>query len=913
MTAPVIGTPTDLLGAPAPVAVPVSPSISTPGPVPAPGPASVPAPAPAAAVEVAAPAPEPLWFLRVNPLRRARLADAELRRLLVLVTASEQALATAAASASDELYERIGAAADDDAARRELIALRRSVHNDKAPKRTPETAGPATGAWLAARRDRDHARAELVARYPDAAERERGVLAGLLGDPDLLRSLALVAPEVHQEAERYRAAVHAPGKVPARSRKSERGLIQYVTRAMVRTSPLARFTAVGIAEPDPAAPGPDETGFPGATAFPGLDRVMLNYVVGGLPDPSGLPLEQLWIGLPPTSAPDPAAGKLFFLKPGPEGMRRAAVSLGGPAGDLLDAVGMGPRPFPSVVAHVARRSGRAPGEAAQAVRGAVAQGLLCTFHEAEDGSTAYTELLTPDDPRPAVRELTDRVKAGLPAFTAAPAAARGAALAELRGALGELSHAAGRPAHVTVEEDYVMPPLKVATEPWKESLKDLGPAVELLTVFDWLHDVRVLMTAAFVERFGPGANVPLAEHAPFVVGEVSRRAAAMAAVYGPDGPGDPAALKGIGPADGSLERVYEIRREVTEAVHALIGQAVARGDDTLRISPAEVAGLTAALPERFRRDPLIYGVLLQRGDGHLVLNDGLPGHGMLYARFLDADRRLGGRALPRLADHVRRVYGHDGARVTEDLGLHRLNVNAHAPVLPGGLTPDDWFGLRLAHDPETDSLRVEDADGAPLRVLPLGTGHPGLFPPPLSVASGLAISGRLFNALPNSWHAATPWDRSATRTAPRMAVGDVLIGRRRWYGGEELGTALAAGPEEHERLLALTAWRARHGVPEEVVVKTVPEDEGPLSVGAPDIQSKRLQQKPQYVDLSSALGVRVLPRMLERRGADTGGSYLEEALPGVADGTHATEWVVEVGRAPGGRFTYHPTTAAEER
>ncbi|WP_234285860.1 lantibiotic dehydratase family protein, partial [Streptomyces venezuelae] len=658
--------------------------------------------------------PEPLWFLRVNPLRRARLADAELRRQLVLLTAAEQTLAEASAAASDELYERIGAAADD-AERRELIALRRAVNSGKAPKKTPGPASPVLDAWLRARQERDRVRAELVAGYPDAAERERGVLAELLGDPDLLRSLALVAPEVHQEAERYRAAVRAPGKVPAKSRKSERGLIQYVTRAMVRTSPLARFTAVGIAEPDPAASGPDEAGFPGATAFPGLDRVMLNYVLGGLPDPADRAIEDMWIGLPPTSAPDPAAGKLFFLKPSPEGMRRAAVALDGPAGDLLDAVSMGPRPFPSVVAHVAERSGIAAEDADQKVRGAVAQGLLCTFHAAEDGSTDYDVLLTPDDPRPVTKRLTDRVKAGMPAFTAAPADERGAALAELRGALGELSHAAGRPAHVTVEEDYVMPPLKVATEPWKESLKDLGPAVELLTVFDWLHDVRVLMTAAFVERFGPGANVPLAAHAPFVVGEVSRRAAAMAAVYGPDGPGDPTALKGIGPADGSLERIYELRREVTEELHALIGGAVERGDDTLRISPEQVAGLTGDLPERFRRDPLIYGILLQRGDGHLVLNDGLPGHGMLYARFLEADRRLGGRALPRLAEHVRRVYGYDGARVTEDLGLHRLNVNAHTPILPGGLTPDDWFGLRLAHDPETDSLRVEDADGAPRR------------------------------------------------------------------------------------------------------------------------------------------------------------------------------------------------------
>ncbi|MEW1871798.1 hypothetical protein AB0420_27430 [Streptomyces caelestis] len=860
--------------------------------------------------------PEPQWFLRVNPLRRARLADPELRRLLTGLAAAEAELAEAAEACSQELYERIGAV-ESDAERRELIALRRAIHNGRAPRKAPADRVaqiPSVARWLAVQAERDRLRTTITEDYPAAADRERTVLAGLLGDDDLLRSLALVAPEVHQEAERYRTAVEGPGKVNARTRKSERGLIQYVTRSMVRTSPLSRFTAVGIAEPapagDPEAVRPGDVSFTGALAVPGLDRVMLHYVLGGLPTADGADPTDLWIGLPPTSAPDPESGKLFFLKFSEQGMHRLALPLDGPVADLLDALSMGPRRFPAVVAHVATRAGCSEGDADRRVRQALQQGVLCTFGQPEEraGAADYDELLPAARDTPA-GELADRVRAGLPRVAEAPAGERGAVLAGLRGDLGRFSQAAGRPAHITVEEDYVMPPLKVATSDWHAPLTDLGPAVELLSVFDWLHDVRVLMTAAFTERFGAGANVPLAEHAPFVVGEVSRRAAAMAAVYGPQGSGEPAALTGIGPADGSLERMYLLRRELSEEVHALLTKTARAGEDTLALSAADVAGLTRSLPDRFRRDPLIYGVLLQQAGGKLVLNDGLPGHGMLYARFLEADRRQGGRALPRLAAHLRRFYGHDGARVTEDLGLHRLNVNAHAPVLPGGLTPEDWFTLRLAHDPETDSLRVEDADGAPLRVLPLGTGHPGLFPPPLSVASGLAISGRLFNSLPNSWHAATPWDGERTRTAPRMAVGDVLIGRRRWYGGAELDAAVAAGPDEHERLLALTAWRARHGVPEEVVIKAAPEDEGPLSVGAPDVQSKRLQQKPQYVDLSSALAVRVLPRMLERRGE--GASYLEEALPGVTDGTHATEWVLEVGRTAGGRFVYDPANHTE--
>ncbi|NEA05359.1 hypothetical protein G3I28_39640, partial [Streptomyces sp. SID10116] len=69
----------------------------------------------------------------------------------------------------------------------------------------------------------------------------------------------------------------------------------------------------------------------------------------------------------------------------------------------------------------------------------------------------------------------------------------------------------------------------------------------------------------------------------------------------------------------------------------------------------------------------------------------------------------------RLAERLTDRYGWDGSRVVEDLGLHRLNVNAHPRILPHGLRPDDWFSLRLAHDTETDQLRVEDADGTPLR------------------------------------------------------------------------------------------------------------------------------------------------------------------------------------------------------
>jgi hypothetical protein len=844
---------------------------------------------------------EPLWFLRINPLRRSRLSEPFLRGLLAELSGVETTMRVAADRCSDELYELIGAAADD-SARKQLVALRRAIHNDRDPQ-TTQAPTPAVDQWLTARQRREALRAEIARTYPQTAERERATLARLLDDEDLRCALALVAPEVYQESERYRATVSGGAQLSARTRKSERGLIQYVTRAMVRTSPLSRFTAVGIAVPDDDGVAPGDVRFDQAAVFSGLDRVMLGYALGGLHSPDGDGLLDAWVGLPPTSALDAEAGKLFFLRPTDAGIQRLAAPLTGPIRLLLDATGMGPRPVRSVLSHLVGRSGCSAADALNVVQGAVRQGILCTFNEAEDGSVDLQTMLTASD-SPAAELLAD-VKVTLPRLETAPAAERGEELTRLRSALATVSHLARRPAQIMVEEDYVIPPMRVATGEWRRPLADLGAAVELLSVFDWLHDVRALMTAAFVQRFGTGANVPLAEHADFLVGEVSRRALTMETVYAHGDATDNSALAGIGPPDGCLEGLYAVRRQVTEALHADLTKSVAADGDEVVISAADAAELTAGMPERFQRDPLSYGVLVQQWRDQLIVNDGLPGHGMLYARFLDADRRLGGRALPYLAKRLAAQYGWDGSRVVEDLGLHRLNVNAHAPVLPNGLRPDDWFSLRLTHDPDTDTLRVTDAEGGPLRVLPLGTGHPGLFPPPLSVASGLVISGRLYNGLVNSWHAASPWDRRETRTCPRMSVGAVMIARRRWYGGDELDRAVAAGPDEHDRLLALTAWRGRHDVPEEVVIKTAPDDDGPLSVSAPEVKSRRLQQKPQYVDLTSALSVRVLPRMLDRRQSDGSGTgYLEEALPGVVDGTHAAEWVVEVGRRPGGRFRY---------
>ncbi|TWG06284.1 lantibiotic biosynthesis dehydratase-like protein [Streptomyces brevispora] len=842
---------------------------------------------------------EPLWMLRVNPLPRVRLADAVLAALLGEVCAAENEVEAAAELCSAELHQLIGAT-DDPGERGPLIALRRDIHNDRVPRGGDDPV-PAVARWRAARTLRDTLRETLNREYPQAADRERNRLAGLLADDDLRCSLALVAPEVAAAADRYRAALDDEGKLSARLRKSERGLVQYVTRAMIRTSPLSRFTAVGLVPPGPRGVALGEVTAVGAVPVIGLDRIMLHYVLGGLryeATPEGPVRFDDWVQLPPTSEFGPNREKLMFLQPAGGQIRRLSTSVAGPVRPMLNAVALGARQVSAVAAEVVGEFGCSAEDALTAVRGAVRAGILCLSDGPEDGELSFRTAL--DRPGLPSAPLLGEVNRLLPEVAAAPAGQRATVLTRLRGTLADLSHRAGRPAQVLVEEDYVLPSMTVDTAPWGAALDDLAAVVELLSVFDRLHDIRAVLSSIFVEWYGAGAEIPLAGHAERIAAEVYRRGGSLDGDIPQDG----------GPADGSLGRLHRLRLDVLARMRRTLTAAGPDARDVV-LTAQEARSLVAALPDRFRQDPLAYGVLVQPWQDRLLFNDAYAGHGMLYGRFLGADRELGGRALPYLAERLKLQYGSDGRRVAEDLGLHRLNVNAHARVLPDGIDAEGWATLRLAHDPATDALCVRDAEGRDLRVLTLGSGHPEFLPAPVRIAAWLVSGGRLMEDFVGDWHASAGGSGGATQVCPRVSVGRAVLARRRWYGGAELAEAVTAGREETDRLRALARWRARHGAPAEVVLKTPLEDTygtealqaaAALGFGA---EEHRQRQKPQYADLESAVSVRVLPRLMERRSP----GYLEEALPAVADSRHAAEWVVEIARTAGAPFSYGGKTA----
>jgi hypothetical protein len=804
---------------------------------------------------------EPVWVLRVNPLPRQRLAEPESVRILGELTDALRDALTSAPAAEDALYASIRLV--DGAQRRHLLALRRDIHNGRAPIVTPDTSlVPAVVRdWLAAQERVAALRARLSEHHPTALHAERAVLRSLLEEPSLRQAMALLAPEVESAARRYSATAE-PGK---RERKSERGLLQYVTRALVRTSPLSRFTAVGLAVPEPGAPDPATLGFPGARPCLAFDRVMFTHVTDPLRVP-GDPVPGSWIHQPPTAGLDAEGTRYTFLRAEEGGVRLLSAPVTGNLAVLLRLTGLGPRRLSQVAAELASALDQNISDAVRFVLNAVGTGILCVTAVPEDGRNPLPAQL--DD-----LELSDMAADLAELATAAPDR-RPAVLASLRAKTTALGKRTGRPATVLVEEDYVMPPQRIGTEGRRGQLADVAAAVEFLSMFDRLHEIRVLASAAFTDLHRPGADVPLCEAAGPLVAEVYRREAAFRA-------GEHATT--------ALDRLRTVRQSALEAVYDLLDDG--RDDEELVVDPEVLRSLAADLPSAQRRTPLAYGVLLQPWERRLVFNDAYSGHGMLYGRFLGPDADMGGQAAPRLAARLQAHYGRPGVELAEELGLHRLNVNARRPALDKHLTAEDWSLLRLVHDKDSHRLRIERPDGRELLPLTLGAGFPELYPAPVRLAAWLTSGGRLVTDPVGGYRAAR---RPQAVRLPRLSVGSLVLQRRRWYLDEQLREVAAGHAEGPELLAALAGLRARHGLPAELLAKT-----DSMATRRIDFAERR-RQKPQYLDLDSALLTRVLPRMLERRQP----GHLEEALPRITDSSHAAEWIVEIGRLSGGPFTY---------
>jgi len=840
-------------------------------------------------------------MVRINPMARQRLADDELARLVERAAALQRGAGPLAEAASDDLYRLIPATPEADRGR--LLALRRDIHNGRGRPLSATSGLPDSVArWSDNHGQRVACHDQIRSGYGAALASERRALREQLGDPNFLTTLAQSASGVFDAARRYRRH----DALDSKDRKAERALVQYLTRAMVRTSPYGRFTGVGLAQPDAGGTALDAVTADTATPQVELDRALFDYVMGGVAPTETDPL----VAVPLTARV--GDDSVTFFQVGPDTVRRLSAPLNRHTRVLVDLLALGPRRRCAVVADMAAQLGVDTAAADRLVGIALGLGLLVTAWHGDEfvgqpvdqAVLGLTETAVGAGPLRQLQADLARLSTPDDAAGSDDTASRGvderiALSHDVETAGDELSRLARRPAKLTVNEDYVLDPLLVDPGAYRGALDDLAAVTGLLAAFDRMHVLRALIASTMVERFGPGCRVSLVEQAESLVRAAYRGELALA--EHPEAP--------LGPVDGSLAMLAKVRREALTALQRDLG-----GGDDVTWAPADVTELVAGLPDRFRIDPACYGVVVQTVDNDVVVNDTYAGHGPMFSRFLHADAVRGGDAVRRLAERLQAIYG-PGTRLLEDRGCHSLSINAHPPVLDHHLDPEGWRALHLVHDPDTDAVSIVDGDGAPVKVLALGAQLPELFPYPVRLATWLCSSGRVVLDIPGKLHLSTP-AQDATVGYSRLRVGRVIVSRRRWYPGADFPNR-ADSADDVDYLLALTRWRAAHGVPAEVVLKSL--FDGPMAwESLSGAQSRerffelRRQAKPQYIDMASALMTRVLPRLMERRPA----GCVEEALPGLAEGGNAREWMVEMARPSGAdRFAWDagPTSVSAVR
>ncbi|MFI9273545.1 lantibiotic dehydratase [Kitasatospora sp. NPDC052896] len=831
-------------------------------------------------------------MVRVNPLPGRRLGTTALTTAITALTEAEQLCTTLANAACAELFELAATATGREL--RPVLELKRAIHNQRTPKASAAGRSwpTATTAWLTARKHGDLARSVLTTGYEHSLAKERATLAEVVGAEPFQSSLALTSPGVLAAVRRYARSAGHPSK---QDRKSERGILQHLTRAMVRTSPLARFTAIGFASWSEQGTALDRFTFhrSRAHAIASVDRALFAALVEGLLPVGGGVARVTTVRRNPSLRTTQDAVR--FRRRDGSRIQVLATPLTPQLTTLLDLLALGPLAPTELVLALTDRLRCTEREASELVRAACEAQILLPGpvldEQAADPLPAARDLLREHDPV-AAAELAEAA-ASLGRLPHATVPERVALLNRLESAQQRLTEHGTRPGRLRVNEDYVLEPFEVSTGGHRQALDDLARIADFAALFDRHQELRALACALFVERFGPGAAVPLLDHAAALVEALRRAEARIAQPDGADGM--------AGPRDGSLAQLLKLRATAVRTIAERIARHRAEQPqaEELALAPDLLTELASALPERFRRPSASYGLTVQPVAGRLVLNGCFPGHGLLGMRFLGADRDLGGRAADSIARRATAVLSADGIAPCEDRGLHGFNINHRIPLLERTVTPEGWLGIRLAHDPVRDELVLLDADGARVRPVTLGMRWQELHPAPLRIATLLADTSPV--AVDAFGWEKPPVTGSPQRTAatPRLTVGQVVLQRRRWYPGADFPSA--PGPADAAQYLVdLTAWRAVHGVPDQVMIKTAPDPAAlartPGSGGQP---AQWRPEKPQYADLASALAVRALPWFLERRSP---GSYLEEALPGVHQGRHAVEWVIEFDRPAGARF-----------
>ncbi|WP_017580748.1 lantibiotic dehydratase [Nocardiopsis valliformis] len=794
---------------------------------------------------------------------------------------------------ADLIHTAVGGC-EDRTVRRALLACRRAVHNGRAPGALPQDAltrlpeparkllGQLGSDHEALARGRERARASFRAERSQAEHR----LAGLVGDPDFRRALAMASDALFPDVEAW---LSGPPDAPEHL-NTRRRVVNYVLRTALKTSPFSTLTTAG---PFPAAGGAAGEGVPGAPEA---------YQV---PAPAGLSRR-----LELNAEVEFQLERLLVSEHGPLFLRtNPTLTLTGERAVVAHAdgrcVGVPARPW--LLALVRRaRDGASPAELTGFLTtefGAAATEAEAMLGRLVTAGVLQSDLGVPDQAPDLLTEAADRL--GLPpdspirrvgdtvreAEAAEAPADRWRSLGRLRARVGEAMTAVGGdasliPGKYLCYED-VLPswPSPPRTPDWSALDDDLHRVRRLVSVFDGALPGRLAIAELLRRRFGDGARVGLLE--------------AWLAWNEDDSPGDSpdgwperARLRGLRDnpfylADSGVPGVEELRR-IQSGLLELLTPPLDCGPGFDADTDA-VDRLLDALPAWLPRDHPTTLFLQPLADGTVAFNAAAPGHGTAGSRV----RRWSGSPAPR-GDEA-------GPLLVEVAGLFRSSLNrvapyaAHELVWPGcvpslpaerRVRPAD-LEIRLDRTGLPDLWwRPEDR---PVRLIHRGTMGRYWFPPvlrflldlttPMSEAWALVGRARALHVDPRP---------SEVSVLPRLRVGGVLMERRSWIVPRaELDPG--EGGDDFDRFARLRRGVRELGLPDIVFARAADTVDSTERV-----MEKAKDRRPRPLDLCSWWGAEELARL--SRGRDL--LLFQEAAPAVFGPERVVEYAVEL---PGDR------------
>jgi hypothetical protein len=762
--------------------------------------------APYALVRLAA-LPHPDGAAAAAPFRRAvqALADAE-SELLALTGPLSDLLHDSASAHSAEFHRRV------------VLPLRRDVHNRRMPRASVRAAAaslriPPLDAWFALMDERAALEAEIAELEPAALAAEREVLASVCASEPLRRAAVLSGRDLWQGLARA-------GSGDRRARKAEPTVLRYALRATSKTSPLSWYTSVGWGTWSPDAPAPD-WGTP--VAVTRVNQVLLTRLVTALVADRTRLFDHPHRLAPGVHSED---GRTKFLRDVPaSGPLRASVG----AEETVELAAGPPLRF-LVGLTAANPKGISPAELTAALATRLPDGE-------SDRAQRYVALLLdikllvpvlpvdPQDPAACLSlaswlrdtgraELADRVLAihrCTTAFGELPAAERPAALAALTAAWEELGSVVGADLTgiVPLSEDVVLPqPVRLGRAYGYDGVRSLAALTPLLMLFDRHLAIRRYVRDQFVVRFGRGGTARLAECAPMLL---------EALASAPTG--------GLGAS----------RAQVAELVRDGV------------ITEEAVEAAADLLPSWMKTRPVSYGFFAQPCAEGLVVNHVYDGFGRFPSRFLDL---MAPEAYASVRTTLDGVFPRGFAEYRPVQGftpnLHPLLSRVEIGEDPrwADHTPDDF---ELCHDQERDELRLRRRDtGALVDVLYLG------YLMPISLPGRVAaLHADLACGAPDLSSLRTVTDSDGVLFTDRLRYRDVLLARRSWE--------FSPSSLDFTDVTGITRFRAAHGLPAQLFAGV-----GGTVSSREDYLARLNGPKPQYVDLTNALHLRCLPRLLSR-------------------------------------------------